>query len=409
MRGLLLSLFCLLCACTTSPPTQLSAWGEITPLGRAESAEAPALAVQSTGTLDLLYAGWIDADQTRLHFDLRQRTQALWGNAQTAPIPLVRPRSHSAIGVDQRQVHHLWLDEDYRQNRTSGVETRLISALYDESLNVLRGPTLVSDRVTYRYTTVYAGDGALWVVWSGGNPAEPALFAQQIDSTGRPMDVLPLVLDGDFPTLVTASDGTDWLIWGEHDGRVYRARFTDGQITDVSQIGDFVRQAGTQWVSLSAGMSADALHLFWNVVNPAGQAETWWLAYRLDSPVQSPPVPLQMGARREPADFATGYNGGFAYQVEVSSVTTRLSWAQPITLQQRYLPVAVWDGVRLGVAYLDSSGVIAYQPVADVSLLLSAPTFVVDRDLHFSLAWAQPRDDGDVDMQFTSTRSPETP
>ncbi|MBZ0298384.1 MAG: hypothetical protein K8J31_01530, partial [Anaerolineae bacterium] len=162
------ALFIVLTGCQPPPPTPVSSlWGSIATLAEAEQSQAPALWVQPDGVLT---AAWIGSDSSGVHQDARVVSGPLLGNSRTLPLPPVHPLMQTLLPGPGDLLHLLWLDAD------ENGEQRLYAALLSADLQIERGPTLISDRETLRYTANVVGDGSLMIIWSGGPLAEPALY-----------------------------------------------------------------------------------------------------------------------------------------------------------------------------------------------------------------------------------------
>ncbi len=394
-RWLCLGWALLLAACgltDAAPPAQESVWGDVIVLAKAEQASAPALWVAP----DRVTAAWIGADTDGVYQAARSLTRA--GLSATARFPLARvhPYAQQLFPAGGGNLHLLWLDAD-----TSN-ETRLFSALISPQLELLRGPTPVSDRWTLHYTAFVNGDGSLWVVFSGGLAAEPALFARYVDADGRVrQDMNRLAADAEWPSLAPAADRTAWLFWRQpSDGQVFRARFADGQLAASQPTVTISLNSGDRLDSLRAARDQTHAYLFWNVTRADGQAEASWASGTTDARVW---LPARFGIRSDPQQaFITGFNTGTASAAQAGD--NWLGQAVPLAAPVETLPVAARLGRALVIVYLRGGQIAGYQEILQNSQLIGLPALYADRDLFLYLAWAQPSATGAADLRLVSLK-----
>jgi hypothetical protein len=394
-------------ACSTPPiPDPTSAWGEIFTLGFAEQTDAPAIQTDISG----LSALWIGADETGIHQDLRRWNSVGLSERVVLPLPPVHPYMQQ-VALSPNGVHILWLDAD---GTLPGSETRLYSALIQpEALDgtlgtVLRGPTLISDRRTFRYAYAPNAAGSLWVVWSGGPLDEPELYVQSIDNEGRPRPPQRIRSDADWPALVTDSNGAQILFWWQPSrNRVYRARLVEGELFNTQPITIApTLNPGDRLDSFKAGRDLTHAYLFWNITRADGQHQTFSTSGELSAEQWETPVRLGLQTTEtETPTLQTGFNGGAAQGA--SRGEDWLSWSAPVAQASAFelLPVAAVVGSDLSVVYLQAGEIVGYQAVAPVATLLGAPSLTTDRNRHLYLAWSEPQNSGTSALRLTTTRS----
>lgn len=362
-------------------------------MGESEQSDAPGILAQS----DQIAAVWIGADARGVHQDARALRSDGLSEIVTLPLPPVRPRAQQIVAGSGGQFHLFWLD-------AVADETRLFAALVTRALELERGPTLVSDEHTLRYTALANGDGSVWALSSGGVIAEPSLYARYIDAAGRPRleDIYEVVSDADWPALIRAEDGGLWLFWLRHsDGRALRSPFVNGRAEDPQPISaGLPLNPGDRLMAFSAALATQEVYLFWNVTRANGAAESWYTAGRLDAAGWAAPQPLRFSVLD--GAFETGFNTGTAQQAAAGE--RGVAWARPLAASPDVLPVAGVVDDQLVVLYLRAGTVAGYQQMTPVRGLLGAPNLLTDRDRHLYLAWAEPGAAGRARLQLALTR-----
>jgi hypothetical protein len=373
------------------PITPSSYWGDIFTVGQAEQPNAPAFLV----TAEHIVTAWVGADNTGIHQDMR-----LVSNGATLttvlPLPPERPYAQQLAPAQDGSIHLLWLDAD------ENGETRLFCALITSEQTIERGPTLISDRPTLRYVVMSNGDGSLWAIWSGAPIDEPVLYAQYIDSLGRPRQAVRLVEDADWPALTYTGSGV-YLYWIQTTtGSIFRARLINGVLNSVETISPgIVLSAADRLTSFSAASDHTNGYLFWNLTRADGQPETWFSTSLLETPIWREPSRLGVDWTTKEV-IETGFNGGRAYPAHLGD--RWLSWVVPVAGQLETLPVTAVQKDKLALIYFRGGEVIGYQSIVATPGLIGLPALMTDRNLHLYLAWSQPTAEGYADLKLTTTR-----
>lgn len=394
--GLLL----LLAGCVGDPvtPTEpTSLWGRIFTVGQAEQIDAPLI---WPDTQQVVMA-WIGADETGVHQDIRAVRADGLSEKVVLPLPPVHPYAQQFAASLANTLHLLWLDANPNN------ETRLYSAIVTTNLELDRGPTLVSEQAARRYTSIPAGDGALWTISAGGLLAEPGLYVRYLDLVGRPQirESYELVSDADWPTVTQRNDGTVDVFWIQNStGKIFHATFADGVLENPRELLTTVTlNPGDRLDNFSAALDDTHSYLFWNISRADGQAESWFASAVLDSPKWSAPVRLGVVTAGD-SSFQTGFNTGAAHSAQAGDPA--VAWVRPLAGQFDVLPLAgVLEKTRLVMLYLRGGDIVAAQDIAPIHLPLSAPNLTSDRDRHLYLAWSQPNDSGSADLNLTMTRT----
>jgi hypothetical protein len=366
-----------------------SAWGQIYTITQAEQSSAPAIHVDASRVM----AAWVGADDSGIHHDARVLLAGDLSPVVVLPLPPANPYAQGLLPAGDDALHLLWLDSDTNQ------QPYLYSALISASVRVERGPIRLSDRPARRYQALAMGDGGLLVLWSGGLLAEPGLFAQVLDSLGRPQPPALLTADADWPTLARTEDGTLHVLWlRPSDDSLHHARLDGLQLREHQPLPfGLERATGDRLHGLYAALDASHLYLLWNITRADGTPETWHSVRTGDD--WSPSA--RLGVEIHDDSFETGFNTSAA--TAAGPGTAWLSWAVPLSGQHYILPIAAQVHDHLSIIYFEDGAVRAIQPIAPARLI-GAPALQSDRDRFLYLAWSQPTADGTADLNITSMR-----
>ncbi|MCB9450653.1 MAG: hypothetical protein H6672_04395 [Anaerolineaceae bacterium] len=379
------------CAGEATLPPEMSRWGEVLTLGEAEQSTASAFTVDA----NRLTAFWVGADETGVHQDMRIILSGQLTERTVLPLPPEHPYGQQTAPASPGNTHLLWLD--------AGEDNlpRLFEAVLTPEMTVERGPLEVSDRRTLHFTHLPAEDSGLQVVWSGGTPAEPHLFFQEIDSAGRPKRPQPLGVSGDWP-LLTAVDGKTVLFWlNRAEEQIYSGELLPGVLLAQRSVVALPELTpGDRLLAMQVGADQTHAYLFWTITRLAGGTETWYASGLLTGGDWSSPARLGFTALETP--FTTGFNSGTAQGA--SSGVTWVAWVSPAQTQYAVLPVAAGWGKRLVVLYFQAGQVVGWQDIAGTNGLIGSPLLIADRDLHLYLAWADPQPTGSAALKITMTR-----
>jgi hypothetical protein len=315
------------------------------------------------------------------------------------PLPPKNPYDQKLFPAGANNTQLLWLDAD------KAGDIRLYAALVSPTLAIERGPTLITDQNTLRYTVIPNGDGLLWVISSGGLLIEPRLYANMIDPEGRPrLDEKDLIAtDADWPTVAQANDRTTTLFWiRPSDNSVTRATFNNGQPQNQQVITDSVTlNPGDSLVSFKAAPDSNYAYLLWNISRANGQAETWYTSGTLDAARWN--APQQLGFDTTKGNFETGFNSGTASAARNGSHW--LGWSAALPGQFDTLPIATVNDGKLGIVYLQNGVVVGYQDIIAINGLIGLPSLMTDRDRFLYLAWSEPNfTSGKADLKLTMTK-----
>jgi hypothetical protein len=242
----------------------------------------------------------------------------------------------------------------------------------------------------------------LWALWIGEPIAEPVLYAQYVDSLGRPRQPARLVSDADWPSLSWTSSGV-YLYWVQSStGQLQRARLVNGTLDNMQPISVGISLGGgDRLMGLGAGNDHTHSYLFWNITRADGQFETWWSTGPLDTSTWSQPQRLGIDWTTK-SFIETGFNGGRAFPARGGQHW--LSWATPVTGQLDTLPLAAVQGSDLSMIYFQGGQVIGYQSITPIAGLIGQPALITDRDRHLYLVWSEPTPAGYADLKLTTTR-----
>ncbi|HEX2621362.1 MAG TPA: hypothetical protein VHL11_14485 [Phototrophicaceae bacterium] len=382
----------------TAIPETKSVWGRVLTIATTEHADAPAFQVED----GIVTFAWVGSDAAGVHQDVRILDEH--GLSETIALPLspIRPDRLTVINTGTGGSSLVfYLDAN---TKTDG-ETRLYSAAFGLNRTLIQGPTPISSTRTEAYTIIHAQDGKLWVIWSGGLPGEPTLYAQSIDALGRPQLPVILMSDVKFPTSGEDQTGNPIIYWLSPSTRqIYRARFVNGQLQDTTVLTDSIRlEVGERLVNFTAAQDTDYGYLFWNTVTVDGKAHTRYTSGLLTEQKWQAPVLFNITAGHS-SDFVTGFNGGAAYSSHFPG-SAPVTWVSPAQVQGDKVLLAGQIGSAFGVIYLQNGTVAAYQSVAHLDQpLIGLPAVATDIERHLYLAWSEPTPDDRAALRFTTTR-----
>lgn len=391
----LIALFTFLPGCDqigTPPAAPASLWGGIFLLGKTEQTSAPPLLVASGNAA----AFWVGADAAGVHQDMRIAQAGNLSQVTVLPLPPQHPYGQQVAPAGDGNTHLLWLD--------AGADNlpRLFNAIITPAMTVERGPLEISDRRTLHYALLSDGTGGAWIVWSGGQIAEPGLYLIRVDGAGlTSARSKSLAVSGDWPLLVSGS-GRTFLFWlnraegrlsgGELIGNILTAQRILTALPDLSP--------GDRLLDVRAGLDPTHAYVFWTITRTFGGTETW---YSAGSPTDGDwPAPVRLGITPQTQSFTTGFNSGTAQTAQ--SGETWLTWAAPAAGMWNILPVAAGMNGRLVMVYFQGGEPVGWQDIAPAAGLIGPPSLIADRDLHLYLTWADSTPQGYADLRLTMTR-----
>lgn len=388
---LILLVWLLAAACSAASPAPI--WGPSALLGQAEQQHAPALWVENAR----LTAAWTDANVTTVYFAARAITPTGPTDTAILALPAHSPRDLRLLPAHGADLNLLWLDTD-----DSG-SPRLYTGRFTPDLEVVGNFTRISNRPTYHYAAVPNGDDTVWLTWSGGSPAEPALYAQLLNRGSRPLDAQFLITDASWPALSRANDGTLYLYWRQvSDGQLYGGVLLDGQLQDMDALGiPLELRAGEALHGLYAGLDRTHRYLFWTITGADGNTHTRYTTAPLTDTEWSAVAELAITLDTT-ATLETDFNTGPAERATAG--TTPVTWAKPMDGQFDLLPMAAAIGDDVGIVYMQSGEVVAAQIIAPTDLphLIGYPALTTNRERNLYLAWAQPHHGTAADLRLKS-------
>ena len=390
----------LLTACfpsTTLQPTATplaSVWGAVHTIGQAQTIDAPTLAVDG----DSVAFSWVGDDDTRLHHDYRRWSiEDGFSATSLLVLPTIHPYGHQLYPASRNRHHLLWLDRDDDTN-----SLRLFSALVGEDGIAELGPIRLSDQPTQQFTAINNADQSLWVVWSGGNVAEPSLFLQEVDLGGRRQFPIRLGVSGFHPQLYRGWDGRLFLFWKTVDGQVARGEIINHGLEDIVGVSRSVRLGqGDRLHDFQVGMDETQTYLFWNVTRADGTAETWFTSGEHDTVNWKPARRLGISAISNET-IATGFNSGTVYSTSEGEHWSK--WTGVLPAPSDVLPVVVYQQDEIGIVYFQAGTVIGYQGIVPADFLISAPRIATNQARHLYLTWSELTSQGYAELRFTTTQ-----
>ncbi|MFZ4828660.1 MAG: hypothetical protein ACOYLB_15025 [Phototrophicaceae bacterium] len=382
-------------------PQERSAWGQVITVTQTTQLDAPALAVAQ----DRLLLAWVGHPNNQVHQDMVAFTTQQMTPIITLPLPPTLPQTQRLSVAYGQTAHLFWRDFD-----ASG-QTQLYNALVDETLGIFRGPIQLSVQPTECYDILPTFTGEAIVFWRSGHRAEPNLEASQVDVSGRVVWTETLVQGmGGCPAVAVGIEPPQ-LVWSVPTGEVMLAEYHDGRVESLRQVGEVpYRDATVYRYHLRVASEGGRLYLFWGVLLPSLQVETWFAVYDISGGQWQPARPLRVLPLLN-TRFTTTFNSGDTLQAR-EPVTPeegfQVGWSAPLVGDYGVVAVAgqLADG-RIGVIYLKQGEVVGMQPLAQTEQAwLGAPSFVADSDRHLYLAWSQPISATATALKLTSTRQP---
>lgn len=373
-------------ACQVAPqivatPTEnalpVSAWSHIEQIGEAEQSAAPALLSGQKGLL----AAWNSADDN----EARHFVRGVDGAARIVALKAWHPFLQTLLPAQSGEYLLLWLDRT-----RDAEELRLQAGIVSEDAVARLGPNVVSGLPTRFYSALMVESGAL-VMWSARLGAVNNLYADIVDRQARPSEMIELRRDADYPVLVQDERGTIHAFWLEQYGRqAYHATIANpdqAALTDIRPLISTTLIGATDAIeSWQVALDGTHIHLFWNlrrlddthmVLHSAGDLAN----LRFDA-VQ--PFGIVEDATQR---VDTPYRSGEASAATLSADAS-VKWAVPLAGQHGMLPIAVYDGSTLGVAYMQAGALVGYQPVVSATGLIRAPGIASDPARNLYLSWA---------------------
>ncbi len=286
----------LLSACTSSPAPTPEIPPNIanpTPIGarllmRAEQSESPAVAWMD----DAILVTWIGTDDLDIRHFAQWKFGDSWQNPQALPLLTNRPYAQQLVVTTDNIAYLFWLDALPNFPASQFVWYAPIS----EDYSINPGALALSNTETAEFTALADANGTIWVVWRGGVVAEPTLYAQMIDSLGRPRFTTNLLENATHPVLIRDADGNAWLFWLS-EGTLWRGRWDAGAVSDNTPIGLSVGLGAGDWLeAFKIGVAGDEAFAFWHVSRRDGTTESYWSYGKLDGSTWGANPPMKHDA-----------------------------------------------------------------------------------------------------------------
>lgn len=362
----------LLSACTPSSPTpQPEVTPEITqsvsenkiPIGArllmtAEQAESPVIAWMDNQIL----VTWIGTDELDIRHFAQWKLGDVWQPVQALPLLTNRPHNQQLVVTTDNIPYLLWLDA-----LPAFPEPQLIwYAPISEDYGINPGALPLSYMETSQFTAIADNMGGIWVVWRGGLIAEPTLYAQQIDSIGRPRFTTAIIENATHPVLIADSNASAWLFWLS-DGVLWRGRWDNGTLSDNTPVGLSVGLgAGDLLESFKIGIAGDEAFAFWHVSRNDGSYESYWSHGSLTGTTWGANLPIKHDA---------------TWLTPNSIINDTLYAIGVINMPNNELRIYQWTG---------SDWWTKRDGIQIPSGLFQAPTWLRQSDESAILAWSQP-------------------
>lgn len=384
-------------------PSERSAWGQVITLTQATQLDAPSLAIAQ----DRLLVAWVGNPNNQVHHDMVAFTAQQMTPIITLPLPPTLPQAQRLSSAHAQTAHFFWRDLD------PNGRTQLYNALVDETLGIFRGPIQLSEQPTECYDILPTPTGEAVAFWRSGHRAEPNIEASQVDVSGRVLWTETLVRGvGGCPAVVTiAEGGHPKLVWSVATGEVMLADYHNGRVEAMRSIGGVPYQGETVYrYPVRIASENGRLYLFWVVLLPSLEVETWFATYHLLTGEWQPPRALSVLPLLN-TTFTTTFNSGQTLEAGEPTETEsgfQMRWSAPLVGDYGVVAVAgqLSDG-RIALVYLRQGRVVGMQALAQTEQAwLGAPSIVADTNRHLYLAWSQPISATATLLKLTSTQQP---
>ncbi|MCC7449766.1 MAG: hypothetical protein IT324_20265 [Anaerolineae bacterium] len=300
------------------------------------------------------------------------------------------PRRVSLYPAGRSNLQILWLDE------TLPGESRLFSAILGVNRAVERGPNLISNRPTLDYSATLMPSGDLVVFWMEANNGP--LYAQFIDTSGRPRPPLRLADSGRYPTAAYDQRGALHVAWVEPTTprlwAIHYSAFADGLPAPVqgNVIGLITLDKGDALESFALGLDSTHVYCLWGTVNLNNLDRTWGKVAGLTFPftnsaaiktltINAPNVSLRW-LSLPPQQVNTLTIG-----LTASAVTENVPHEYPVTVA------------------ITPTSIGGIQPVVNEHAnVIGKTTLTTDTNGNLYIAWTALRENGTAYLYYATTR-----
>ncbi|MFN8379331.1 MAG: hypothetical protein U0452_11745 [Anaerolineae bacterium] len=259
--------FALLSSCTSTKEPSASAWSAPQWIAPALQWNAPA----SVTSRDQIAFVWTGFDREHVHQDARLANTNTLRPPVILPLPPTHPMDQRLVPGADGSFHLFWLDAG-----PNGEGNHLFSALLTPELQIERGPVDLSNAPTYQFAVTDDGRGGAIAVWSQGQPAEPDLWAVEIDATGLPRQPANIASNSPQPALTRTPIGTV-QVFQESEGRLWIATWegSNAPVDWRALTATVGRRAGDRLDSLWAAPCGRYICVGWNITRQDDTAESW--------------------------------------------------------------------------------------------------------------------------------------
>ncbi len=284
----------------------------------------------------------------------------------------------------------LWLDE------TLPGESRLFSAILDANRNVERGPNVISNRPTLDYSATLMPSGDLVVLWMEAN--DGPLYAQFVDTDGRPRPPLRLADSGRYPAAVYDQRGTLHVAWVESSTprlwAIHYSAFADGLPAPVQGdvIGLITLEDNEALESFTLGLDSTNVYNLWGRLNlkrpdnPMGQVAGLTFPTANSAAIQTLTINAPGLSLRWPAMPSRQVNA-LTIGLTASAITENPPREYPVSLAITPTSVGAITSIT-----------------SERFNVMGKTTLIADSSGNLNVAWTALRDDGTASLFYTTTR-----
>jgi hypothetical protein len=307
--------------------------------------------------------------------------------------PTAAPRHVTVYPASFGQLQLLWLD----QNALG--DTLLMGAFLGPNGELQRGPAAISNRPTSDYSAVATPSGDLLVLWVEAGDHPTPLYAEVIDSAGRPRPPIQLARTARQPSAVYAPDGTLHVAWLELSApRLWTIRyvtFPNGEpsAAESTPVGVINVMADEAVEGFGIGLDATHVYCLWSVVQVTGDPRG-----RLDGLT----FPIGENAAVHPLSGAVPDGSSLRWPM----LSARAGQALQIGLTMSIQTDGAWQDLP-ATATIAPGGIGPVRPLVEPgngSRVLGKVAFASDDKGNNYAAWSTLRDDGRATIFYATNR-----
>jgi hypothetical protein len=242
--------------CAANPIDTLPPWTILRVINDVPPQEQVALTLHKNG----VWLAW-PGDATMPNLRLVEATTP----TDPAVLPLgITPRALSLYSMADGWMQFLWLDQ-----KLPG-EFFLVGGTLNKDGTLERGPTEISNEPALHYNAVRTPIGEVIAFWVRAGSGPTPIYAQVIDSLGRPHQALQIASSGHYPAAAFDQKGDLHLAWLDAGPpwAIHYATFPGGKLTvpESTTIGIIPVEPGQALEQFTMGLDETHIYCLWGVV-----------------------------------------------------------------------------------------------------------------------------------------------